>query len=415
MARLSCFLISVLAVQSANAASSVLDLVPDNFDDIVLNSGKPALVEFFAPWCGHCKKLAPTYEELATNLEFAKDRVSIAKVDADAEKELGRKFGVQGFPTLKWFDGKSNTPADYQGARDLESLSSFVSERTGIRIKTKKAAPSAVEMLTDRSFKAEIGGEKDVLVAFTAPWCGRMSNSFYDQIWPDDADLLADCKSLAPIWEQVATDYASEPNVLIAKVDAEAENSKATAQDQGVNSYPTIKYFPKGSINAEPYEGARTEQDILSFINEKAGVHRMIGGKLDEIAGTIPSLDTIVSRLTGGESIVSLSEQITTAAKASKDSYATYYVKVSEKLSKNAGYAEQELARLEGLIRKAGLAPEKLDDLISRSNILRRFKGREPVIKEGNHFPRIVMCPFLAHYEFASSETALRRTSFFAH
>ena len=180
----------------------------------------------------------------------------------------------------------------------------------------------------------------------------------------------------------MATDYASEPNVLIAKVDAEAENSKSTAQDQGVKSYPTIKYFPKGSTIPEPYEGGRTEEDILSFMNEKAGVHRKIGGKLDDIAGTIPSLDAIVGKLTGGESITSLSEQITTAAKASKDKYAEYYVKVSDKISKNAGYAEKELARLQGLIKKGGLAPEKMDDLTSRSNILRRFKGDESLVKE---------------------------------
>ena len=187
---------------------------------------------------------------------------------------------------------------------------------------------------------------------------------------------------MAPIWEQVATDYASEPKILIAKVDAEADNSKATAQDQGVKSYPTIKYFPKGSTTPEPYEGGRTEQDILSFMNEKTGLHRTIGGKLDEIAGTIPSLDTIVSRLTSGESVGGLAEQIASVAKSSKDKYAEYYVKVSEKLSKNAGYAEKELARLQGLIKKGGLAPEKIDDLTSRSNILRRFKGQEPVAKD---------------------------------
>lgn len=382
MARLVYLLLATFAVLGAHAASSVLDLIPNNFDEIVLKSGKPALVEFFAPWCGHCKKLAPVYEELATNFEFAKDKVSIAKVDADAEKELGRRFGVQGFPTLKWFDGKSDTPTDYQGGRDLESLSSFISEKTGLKIKTKKAAASAVEMLTDRSFKAEIGGDKDVLVAFTAPWCGRMLKLFLYHFYSDVTNLVADCKSLAPVWEQVAADYASEPNILIAKVDAEAENSKATAQDQGVKSYPTIKYFPKGSTNPEPYEGGRTEQDILSFMNEKAGVHRTIGGKLDEIAGTIPSLDTIVGRLAGGESVASLSQQIAIAAKASKDKYAEYYIKVSDKLSKNAGYTEKELARLQGLIKKGGLAPEKIDDLTSRSNILRRFKGQEPVAKE---------------------------------
>lgn len=183
MARLSYVLLSALAALGANASSSVLDLIPDNFDKVVLQSNKPALVEFFAPWCGHCKNLAPVWEELATKLDFAKDKVSIAKVDADAQKGLGQRFGVQGFPTLKWFDGKSETPTDYNGGRDLESLTNFVVEKTGIKIKAKKAAPSAVEMLTDASFKTEIGGDKDVLVAFTAPWCGR-TYSFSSQASP---------------------------------------------------------------------------------------------------------------------------------------------------------------------------------------------------------------------------------------
>ena len=174
MLRLSHLLLCFSALLGANA-SAVLDLIPSNFDDVVLKSGKPALVEFFAPWCGHCKSLAPVYEELATSFESAKDKVTVAKVDADAEKELGRRFGVQGFPTLKWFDGKSETPEDYTGGRDIESLTEFIQGKVGIKAKGKKVAPSAVEMLTDTTFKSQIGGDKDVLVAFTAPWCGRTS------------------------------------------------------------------------------------------------------------------------------------------------------------------------------------------------------------------------------------------------
>ena len=175
MIRLIHFVLASLAILGAHA-SSVIDLIPSNFDDIVLKSGKPALVEFFAPWCGHCKKLAPVYEELATSFESAKDKVTIAKVDADEEKKLGQRFGVQGFPTLKWFDGKSETPEDYTGGRDIESLTEFIQGKVGIKSKGKKAAPSAVEMLTDSTFKTQIGSEKDVLVAFTAPWCGRTNS-----------------------------------------------------------------------------------------------------------------------------------------------------------------------------------------------------------------------------------------------
>jgi len=176
MVALTKLLISALPVLSvAHAASSVLDLLPNNFDSIVLKSGKPALVEFFAPWCGHCKTLAPIYEQLAE--VFPSSKVSIAKVDADEHKSLGKRFGVQGFPTLKWFDGKSDTPEDYKGGRDLESLKKFVEEKTGAKGKAKKAAPSHVTMLDGTSFVKEVGAEKDVFVAFTAPWCGRMSLS----------------------------------------------------------------------------------------------------------------------------------------------------------------------------------------------------------------------------------------------
>lgn len=172
MVLLKTFVLAGLAAAVA-AKSAVLDLIPDNFDKVVLKSGKPTLVEFFAPWCGHCKTLAPVYEELALAFEHAKDKVQIAKVDADAQRDLGKRFGVQGFPTLKFFDGKSDKPTEYNGGRDLESLSKFITEKTGARSRKAVAKPSSVVMLTDSTFKKHIGGDKNVLVAFTAPWCGR--------------------------------------------------------------------------------------------------------------------------------------------------------------------------------------------------------------------------------------------------
>jgi protein disulfide-isomerase A6 len=172
MVRLSA--LTALALPLLASASDVINLIPKNFDKVVFGSNKPALVEFFAPWCGHCKNLAPVYEELATAFAHLEDKVTIANCDADAHKELGKKFGVQGFPTLKWFDGKPGSqPEDYKGGRDLESLSKFVQEKTGLKPKGKKEKPSDVVMLTDKTFKEEVGGDKDVLVAFTAPWCGR--------------------------------------------------------------------------------------------------------------------------------------------------------------------------------------------------------------------------------------------------
>ncbi|KAG6356821.1 hypothetical protein INS49_014695 [Diaporthe citri] len=345
MVLLKSFVLAGLTAAVA-AKSAVLDLIPDNFDSVVLKSGKPTLVEFFAPWCGHCKNLAPVYEDLASAFASSKD-VQIAKVDADAEKELGRRFGVQGFPTLKFFDGKSDTPTDYSSGRDLESLTNFITEKTGVKPKRKLEKPSAVTYLTDQTFDKEIGGDKNVLVAFTAPWCGH-------------------CKNLAPVWEQVAEDYENEPNVLVAKVDAEGENSKATAKAQGVTK------------EAELYSGGRTELDFTTFLNEKAGTHRAVGGGLDRYAGTIEVLNAVVDKFTGGTSI--LADSLAEAQKQAEElkeqaqyKYAEYYVRVFDKLKSNDGYAAKELARLDGILKKGGLAPTKLDELTSKTNILRRF------------------------------------------
>ena len=171
----------------------------------------------------------------------------------------------------------------------------------------------------------------------------------------------------------MAQDFAAEPSVLIAKVDAEAENSKATAHAQGVKSYPTIKFFPKGSTTPEDYTGARTEKDFIDFLNLKSGTHRIAGGGLNAKAGTIEALDTLASKLVAGGNVASVFAEAQEAAVSMKDKYAEYYVKVFQKFGQSQGYVEKELARLRNLLKKGGLAPEKLDDMTSRFNILQKF------------------------------------------
>lgn len=378
MVLIKSFLLSGL-VAAAAAKSAVLDLIPSNFDSVAL-AGKPALVEFFAPWCGHCKTLAPVYEELGAAFSHASDKLSIAKVDADANKSLGKRFGIQGFPTIKYFDGKSEKPVDYNGGRDLESLTKFVSEKTGVKARgAGKGKPSDVVMLTDSTFAETIGKDKDVLVAFTAPWCGRESILPADTP-KEELTQHTDCKTLGPVWETVATDFAYDENVVIAKVDAEADNSKATSKAQAVASYPTIKFFPRGSTEGVAYSGGRTEAAILAYINKAAGTHRVAGGGLDANAGVLEAFDELIAKYQSGSSIVEIAAEAGKVALAIKDEaqrkYAEYYVKVFSKLTTSKDFVTKEAKRLEGMMKKGGLAQAKLDEFTRKLNVLRRFIGQ---------------------------------------
>ena len=125
MVRIPQFITAALAITGASAASAVKDLLPDNFDDIVLNSGKPALVEFFAPWCGHCKTLAPIYEELASAFESQSDKVTIAKLNIDENPDTPGKYGVRGIPTMLLF--KNGEPvAQKVGALPKSQLAAWL-------------------------------------------------------------------------------------------------------------------------------------------------------------------------------------------------------------------------------------------------------------------------------------------------
>lgn len=101
----------------ADAPSDVKSLTQDTFGDFIKEHDL-VLAEFYAPWCGHCKALAPKYEEAASQL---KDKdIPLVKVDCTEEEELCRDQGVEGYPTLKIFRGLDSSKP-YQGARQTES------------------------------------------------------------------------------------------------------------------------------------------------------------------------------------------------------------------------------------------------------------------------------------------------------
>lgn len=103
-------------------------IVGDQFEELVLTADKYVLLEAYAPWCGHCKKLEPIYTELAEKLAGETDLV-LAKMDATENEH--NLMPVQGFPTLRLFTPGSTTPVDYNGDRSLKDLVKFLEDNLG--------------------------------------------------------------------------------------------------------------------------------------------------------------------------------------------------------------------------------------------------------------------------------------------
>merc|ERR1739841_43190 len=113
-------------IPEGDNGEAVQTLVGLNFEEVVAAEGKAVLVEFYAPWCGHCKSLAPIYEELGEKYKDS-DKVIIAKMDATANEV--ESVQVSGFPTIKFYPAGSSEAEDYDGARDLNGFVSFLESK----------------------------------------------------------------------------------------------------------------------------------------------------------------------------------------------------------------------------------------------------------------------------------------------
>ena len=219
----------------------VINLTEETFTPFVKSVSKGVLVMFHAPWCGHCKRLMPDFDQLANDV-FSEKEIAVAKVDAVSYPGLAATHKVDGYPTLIFFD-KTLKRTEYSGSRSLEDLKKFVYSKLGRAIPGEEE--SAALILNPENFAAVTTSGKAVFVKFFAPWCGH-------------------CKRMAPDWEKLALSLKENDKVVIAKLDGSRYSD--LTKNLPISGYPTLLMFSPSEDEPKVYSGARNNRAWTKFI-----------------------------------------------------------------------------------------------------------------------------------------------------
>ncbi|CEP12011.1 hypothetical protein [Parasitella parasitica] len=230
----------------------VTELTPHNFGPAILDTDQLVAVEFYAPWCGHCQKLAPEWKKVATNL---KGLVNIGAIDCDVEtnKGLCAMYEIKGFPTIKVFSPElrkdkrtgqmTKIPTDYQGPRDAKSMVDYF----------LSSQPSNVQFVK--------WNEKDVKSKKSITLDNFLQTK--NDTLPK-ALLFTNKATTTPLYKALSVDF--KDRMLVGEVKQSERNIVA---EYGIESFPTLLVIsPKHGIVT--FDGKLNRDNLKTFMEKHA-------------------------------------------------------------------------------------------------------------------------------------------------
>ncbi|KAL2035421.1 hypothetical protein VTO58DRAFT_101339 [Aureobasidium pullulans] len=216
--------------------SGVLNLDARSYRSLIANSNHTSIVEFYAPWCGHCQSLKPAYEKAAKSLDGLA-KVAAVNCDEEENKAFCGSMDVKGFPTLKIVrpGKKAGRPSveDYQGARTAKAIVESVKEKI----------PSHVKRVTDKDLD---------------DWLTENNSSA-------KAILFSEKGVTSALLKAVAIDFLG--SISVAQIRSKEVNAVSLF---GISSYPALVLLPGRTKDPIPYSGEMTKDSITSFLSQVA-------------------------------------------------------------------------------------------------------------------------------------------------
>lgn len=264
------YLILIVAVVSIRAditdEENVLVLTTDNFDSTIADN-EFVLVEFYAPWCGHCKALAPEYANAATALKDEGSTIKLGKVDATVETEVAEKFEIRGYPTIKFF--KNGIATEYGGGRTGKEIVNWLRKKTG------PPATLVEGVEASKTFK----DNQDVVVM----------GFFKDQKSDEAKTFLQVASSLDDIPFGISSDsevfaehgVEKDGIVLFKKFDEGRNDFEGDFTEENIKTFVTGNSLPSiiefSSESAQKIFGGEVKNHILMFLKKEGGEETLKG------------------------------------------------------------------------------------------------------------------------------------------